>query len=64
MYSRKVELNKCSLGEEDIMSLKEYNRKRNFQHTPEPSGKKFLKTSKQLIFVVQLIMYILISLII
>lgn len=35
------------------MPLKEYNRKRNFKRTSEPSGKKSRKLSQHLIFVVQ-----------
>ncbi len=35
------------------MSLREYNRKRNFKATPEPPGKK-AKPAKQLRFVVQM----------
>ena len=35
------------------MSLKEYNKKRNFKDTPEPSGKATGKPNSKLIFVVQ-----------
>lgn len=34
-------------------SLKEYNRKRDFKKTKEPSGKKVVRKSKKLLFVVQ-----------
>lgn len=35
------------------MALEKYNQKRDFKQTPEPSGKKADKKSKQLLFVIQ-----------
>jgi DNA ligase D-like protein (predicted 3'-phosphoesterase) len=35
------------------MSLKEYNKKRNFSKTKEPKGKTFSKKHKKLIYVIQ-----------